>query len=157
QCRIIAGDALLAENYPLIHAVGRASARPPALAELTWGDARAPRLTVVGKGVCFDSGGLDIKPASGMRLMKKDMGGAAHALALAELIMQARLPVRLHMLVPAVDNSINGEAARPGDVMISRKGITVENSNTDAEGRLILGDAFTRAEENKPELIFNFA
>lgn len=147
------------KGYGMLHAVGKAAGkgREPRLIEIEWGNPDHPRIAIVGKGVCFDSGGLDIKPASGMRLMKKDMGGAAHALALAELIMQARLPVRLHMLVPAVENSINGEAARPGDVMISRKGITVENSNTDAEGRLILGDAFTRAEENKPELIFNFA
>ena len=147
------------KGYGMIHAVGKAAGkgREPRLIEIEWGNPEHPRIAIVGKGVCFDSGGLDIKPASGMRLMKKDMGGAAHALALAELIMQARLPVRLHMLVPAVENSINGEATRPGDVMISRKGITVENSNTDAEGRLILGDAFTRAEENSPELIFNFA
>ena len=153
----------LEREYPMVHAVGRAAARShaPRLLHLTWncsgGDEKVPVLAIVGKGVCFDSGGLDIKPAAGMRLMKKDMGGAAHALALAEMIMGARLPVRLHMLVPAVENSISGEAARPGDVMVSRKGITVENSNTDAEGRLILGDAFTKAEEGKPELIFNFA
>jgi len=147
------------KGYGMLHAVGKAAGkgREPRLIEIEWGNPEHPRIAIVGKGVCFDSGGLDIKPAAGMRLMKKDMGGAAHALALAEMIMGARLPVRLHMLVPAVENSINGEAARPGDVMISRKGITVENSNTDAEGRLILGDAFTRAEENKPELIFNFA
>jgi len=151
--------AEIEKGYGMLHAVGKAAGkgREPRLIEIEWGNPDHPRIAIVGKGVCFDSGGLDIKPASGMRLMKKDMGGAAHALALAEMIMGARLPVRLHMLVPAVENSINGEAARPGDVMISRKGLTVENSNTDAEGRLILGDAFTRAEENKPELIFNFA
>jgi leucyl aminopeptidase len=147
------------KGYGMLHAVGKAAGkgREPRLIEIEWGNPDHPRIAIIGKGVCFDSGGLDIKPASGMRLMKKDMGGAAHALALSELIMQARLPVRLHMLVPAVENSINGEAARPGDVMISRKGTTVENSNTDAEGRLILGDALTKASENNPELVFDFA
>jgi leucyl aminopeptidase len=147
------------KGYGMLHAVGKAAGkgREPRLIEIEWGNPDHPRIAIIGKGVCFDSGGLDIKPASGMRLMKKDMGGAAHALALSELIMQARLPVRLHMLVPAVENSINGEAARPGDVMISRKGTTVENSNTDAEGRLILGDALTKASENSPELVFDFA
>lgn len=151
--------AEIEKGYGMLHAVGKAAGkgREPRLIEIEWGNPDHPRIAIVGKGVCFDSGGLDIKPASGMRLMKKDMGGAAHALALAEMIMGARLPVRLHMLVPAVENSISGEAARPGDVMVSRKGITVENSNTDAEGRLILGDAFTKAEEGKPELIMNFA
>ncbi len=147
------------KGYGMLHAVGKAAGkgREPRLIEIEWGNPDHPRIAIIGKGVCFDSGGLDIKPASGMRLMKKDMGGAAHALALSELIMQARLPVRLHMLVPAVENSINGEAARPGDVMISRKGTTVENSNTDAEGRLILGDALTKASEKNPELVFDFA
>jgi len=147
------------KGYGMLHAVGKAAGkgREPRLIEIEWGNPDHPRIALVGKGVCFDSGGLDIKPASGMRLMKKDMGGAAHTLALAELVMQARLPVRLHMLVAAVENSINGEAARPGDVMISRKGTTVENSNTDAEGRLILGDALTKASENNPELVFDFA
>ncbi|RYE03366.1 MAG: leucyl aminopeptidase family protein [Sphingomonadales bacterium] len=147
------------KSYGLLHAVGKAAGkgREPRLIEIEWGNPDHPRIAIIGKGVCFDSGGLDIKPASGMRLMKKDMGGAAHALALAELVMQNRLPVRLHMLVPAVENSINGEASRPGDVMISRKGITVEQSNTDAEGRLILADALTKAEEGKPELVFDFA
>ncbi|MES2444297.1 MAG: leucyl aminopeptidase family protein [Pseudomonadota bacterium] len=151
--------AEIEKGYGMLHAVGKAAGkgREPRLIEIEWGNPDHPRIAIVGKGVCFDSGGLDIKPASGMRLMKKDMGGAAHALALSELIMQARLPVRLHMLVPAVENSINGEAARPGDVMISRKGTTVENSNTDAEGRLILGDALTKASENNPELVFDFA
>jgi leucyl aminopeptidase len=125
--------------------------------ELDWGDQRHPKLAIVGKGVCFDSGGLDIKGADGMRLMKKDMGGAAHALALANLIMGANLPVRLHLLVPAVENAISGAAFRPGDVLKSRKGLTVEVGNTDAEGRLILADALTRAAEEEPELIVDFA
>jgi len=151
--------AELEKGYGMLWAVGKAAGegRDPRLLEIEWGNPEHPRIAIIGKGVCFDTGGLDIKPAAGMRLMKKDMGGAAHALALAELVMQNRLPVRLHMLVPAVENSINGEAARPGDVMISRKGITVENSNTDAEGRLILGDALTKAAENNPELVLDFA
>ena len=149
----------IAKGYGLIWAVGKAAGegREPRLIEIEWGNPEHPRVAIIGKGVCFDSGGLDIKPAAGMRLMKKDMGGAAHALALAELIMQNRLPVRLHMLVPAVENSISGEATRPGDVMTSRKGLTVENSNTDAEGRLILADALTKAAEANPELVFDFA
>ncbi|MGK6357096.1 leucyl aminopeptidase family protein [Sphingomonas sp. DT-207] len=149
----------IAKGYGLIWAVGKAAGegREPRLIELEWGNPEHPRVAIIGKGVCFDSGGLDIKPASGMRLMKKDMGGAAHALALAELVMLNRLPIRLHMLVPAVENSISGEATRPGDVMISRKGISVENSNTDAEGRLILADALTKAAEADPELVFDFA
>jgi leucyl aminopeptidase len=151
--------AEIEKGYGMLHAVGKAAGkgREPRLIEIEWGNPEHPRVAIVGKGVCFDSGGLDIKPAAGMRLMKKDMGGAAHALALAELVMGGRLPIRLHMLVPAVENSINGEAARPGDVMVSRKGITVENSNTDAEGRLILGDALTKAAENTPELVLDFA
>ncbi len=146
-------------GYPMIHAVGKAAGkgREPRLIEIEWGNPDHPRVALVGKGVCFDSGGLDIKPAAGMRLMKKDMGGAAHALALAELVMASRLPVRLHMLVAAVENSISGEAARPGDVMKSRKGLTVENSNTDAEGRLILGDALVKAGESDPQLVIDFA
>jgi len=149
----------LASGYPMIHAVGLAAAREhaPRLIELEWGSPVHPRVAIVGKGVCFDSGGLDIKPASGMRLMKKDMGGAAHALALAQLIMQARLPVRLHLLVPAVENAIAGNAFRPGDVLTSRKGLTIEIANTDAEGRLVLADALTRAVENDPALIIDFA
>ncbi|MCW3837744.1 leucyl aminopeptidase family protein [Sphingomonas canadensis] len=152
------GDAI-AQGYGMIWAVGKAAGkgREPRLVEIEWGNPDHPRVAIVGKGVCFDSGGLDIKPASGMRLMKKDMGGAAHALALADLIMASRLPVRLHMLVPAVENAISGEATRPGDVMRSRKGLTVENSNTDAEGRLILGDALTKAGESAPELVIDFA
>ena len=152
------GDALTT-GYPLIHAVGQAGAkgREPRLIELEWGDPKHPRIAIVGKGVCFDTGGLDIKPSSGMRLMKKDMGGAAHALALAQLVMQAKLPVRLHLLIPAVENAVAGSAARPGDVHQSRKGLTVENTNTDAEGRLILADALTKAIEGKPELILDYA
>jgi leucyl aminopeptidase len=155
---IVSGKAL-EENYPMIAAVGRAASpdRAPRLIELDYGDARHPRIALVGKGVCFDSGGLDIKPASGMRLMKKDMGGAAHALALAGLIMKARLKVRLHLLIPAVENAVSGNAYRPGDILRSRKGLSVEIGNTDAEGRLILGDALTRAAENEPELILDFA
>lgn len=158
EVTVTAGEALEA-GYPLIHAVGRAAAREhaPRLIELEWGDPRHPRIAIVGKGITFDSGGLDIKPASGMRLMKKDMGGAAHALALAELIMAAHLPVRLHMLVAAAENSISGNAMRPGDIIKSRKGITVEIDNTDAEGRLVLADALTKAVEDAPELIIDFA
>ena len=152
------GDAL-AQGYPMIHAVGIAATkeRHPRLIELTWGDPAHPRIAIVGKGVTFDTGGLDIKPAAGMKLMKKDMGGAAHALALADLVMAAALPVRLHLLVPAVENSIAGNAFRPGDVLRTRAGLTVENTNTDAEGRLILGDALTRAGEERPELILDYA
>jgi len=149
----------LEAGYPMIHAVGQAAAkgREPRLIELEWGNPAHPRIAIVGKGVVFDSGGLDIKPAAGMRLMKKDMGGAAHALALAGLVMVDRLPVRLHLLVPAVENAIAGNAFRPGDVLRSRKGLTVENTNTDAEGRLILADALTRAGEDAPALILDFA
>lgn len=155
---VTAGEAL-ETGYPLIHAVGKAAMREhaPRLIEVEWGDPRHPRIAIVGKGITFDTGGLDIKPASGMRLMKKDMGGAAHALALAELIMAAHLPVRLHMLVAAAENSISGNAMRPGDIIKSRKGITVEIDNTDAEGRLVLADALTKAIEDKAELIIDFA
>ncbi|MFM5916131.1 MAG: leucyl aminopeptidase family protein [Novosphingobium sp.] len=158
QLTVTSGDAL-ERGYPMIHAVGRAAARShaPRLIELTWGNPKHPKIAVVGKGVCFDSGGLDIKPASGMLLMKKDMGGAAHALALAQLIMQAHLKVHLHVLVPAVENAISGGAFRPGDVLSSRAGLTVEIGNTDAEGRLVLGDALTRAGEEEPELVIDFA
>ncbi|MCX9147141.1 leucyl aminopeptidase family protein [Erythrobacter sp. WG] len=158
QLAVVRGDQL-EQDYPMVHAVGRAAARhhAPRLMHLTWGDPTHPVLAVVGKGVCFDSGGLDIKPASGMRLMKKDMGGAAHAIALAGLVMEARLKVRLHLLVPAVENAISGSAFRPGDILRSRKGLTVEIDNTDAEGRLILGDALTRASEEAPDLIVDFA
>ena len=152
------GDAL-ATGYPMIHAVGQAASkdRAPRLIELEWGDPSHPRIALVGKGVTFDTGGLDIKPSAGMRLMKKDMGGAAHALALASLVMAAKLPVRLHLLIPAVENSIAGNAFRPGDVLATRKGLTVENTNTDAEGRLVLGDALTKAGESDPDLILDFA
>ncbi len=152
------GDEL-EQGYPMIHAVGKAAARDraPRLIELHWGDPQAPRIALVGKGVCFDTGGLDIKPSAGMRLMKKDMGGAAHALALADLVMAARLPVRLHLLIPAVENAIAGDAFRPGDILRTRAGLTVENTNTDAEGRLVLGDALTRAGEEYPELVLDFA
>ena len=152
------GDAL-EQGYPMIAAVGRGAerARAPRLVELNWGRDEHPRVAIVGKGVCFDSGGLDIKPASGMRLMKKDMGGAAHALALAALVMAERLPVRLHLLIPAVENSVSATAFRPGDVLASRHGLTVEIDNTDAEGRLVLGDALARAAEDQPELILDFA
>ena len=152
------GDTL-ATDYPMIHAVGQAAVkeRHPRLIELEWGDAAHPRIALVGKGVVFDTGGLDIKPSAGMRLMTKDMGGAAHALALASLVMAARLPVRLHLLIPAVENAIAGNASRPGDVLRSRAGLTVENTNTDAEGRLILGDALTKAGEGQPDLILDFA
>ncbi|HTU10706.1 MAG TPA: leucyl aminopeptidase family protein [Allosphingosinicella sp.] len=152
-------DAALTEGFPMIAAVGRAAApgREPRLIELEHGDQRHPRIAVVGKGVCFDSGGLDLKPSSGMRLMKKDMGGAAHALALARLIIASRLPVRLHLLIPAVENAVSGGAFRPGDILRSRNGLTVEVGNTDAEGRLILADALTRALEEAPELVIDFA
>ena len=149
----------LETGYPLIHGVGQAAAKPnaPRLIELDWGDDANPRVAIVGKGVCFDSGGLDIKPAAGMRLMKKDMGGAAHALALARLVMAHNLPVRLHLMVPAVENAIAGNAFRPGDILRARTGMTVEIHNTDAEGRLVLADALARAAEDKPELIVDFA
>jgi leucyl aminopeptidase len=158
QVRVTSGAELDA-GYPMVAAVGRAAVpeRAPRLIELEWGDQRHPRIAIVGKGVVFDSGGLDIKPSAGMRLMKKDMGGAAHALALAQLVMKCRLPVRLHLLIPAVENAIAGNAFRPGDILKSRKGLSVEIGNTDAEGRLILGDALTRAAELQPELILDFA
>jgi leucyl aminopeptidase len=155
--RATVGDDLLRENFPLIHAVGRAAARQPRLIDLTWGETNHPRVTLVGKGVCFDSGGLDIKPESSMLNMKKDMGGAATALALAHMIMSRKLRLRLRVLIPAVENSISGAAFRPRDIYTSRKGITVEIGNTDAEGRLILADALTLADEDNPELIFDFA
>jgi leucyl aminopeptidase len=160
--RVTKGDALERE-FPMVHMVGRAASREkaPRMIELEWGNAKHPRIAVIGKGVCFDSGGLDIKTGSGMLLMKKDMGGGAHALALAKLIMASGMKVRLHLLVPAVENSIAGNAFRPGDVLKSRAGISVEIGNTDAEGRLVLGDALTRAGEGAdgigPELIIDFA
>ncbi len=151
--------APLATGYPMIHTVGQAAAkgREPRLIELEWGDPKNPHIAIIGKGVCFDSGGLDIKTGGSMKLMKKDMGGAAHALALAGLVMGLRLPVRLHLLIPAVENSIAGNAFRPGDILRSRKGLSVENTNTDAEGRLVLGDALTKAAESNPGLILDFA
>ncbi len=151
------GDDLLKHNFPAIHAVGRASHRPPRLIELTWGDPSHPRVAIVGKGVCFDTGGLDIKGADGMRWMKKDMGGGAHALGLARLIMAEKLPVHLHMLVPAVENAISGNAYRPGDVINTRKGLSIEIGNTDAEGRVVLSDALALAAESKPAIIIDFA
>ena len=156
--KVTKGDAL-ETGYPMIHAVGRAAdkSHAPRLIELEWGKADHPRVAIIGKGVSFDSGGLDIKPASGMRSMKKDMGGAAHALALAQLVMLAGLPVRLHMLIPAVENAISGNAFRPGDILTSRSGLTVEIDNTDAEGRLVLGDALTKAGEDGAALIIDFA
>ncbi|MHB2266614.1 leucyl aminopeptidase family protein [Aliihoeflea sp. PC F10.4] len=153
----VEGDALLKQNFPMIHAVGRASASAPRLIDLTWGAKDAPKITLVGKGVCFDTGGLDIKPASGMLLMKKDMGGAANVLGLASMIMAAGLNVRLRVLIPAVENSISANAFRPGDVLTSRKGLTVEIGNTDAEGRLVLADALALADEEKPELLIDMA
>jgi leucyl aminopeptidase len=153
----IIGDELLKQNFPMIHAVGRASDNAPRLIDFTWGNESAPRITLVGKGVAFDTGGLDIKPASSMLLMRKDMGGAAATLALADMIMGAELPVRLRVLIPAVENSISSNAFRPGDILQSRKGITVEIGNTDAEGRLILADALALADEESPDLIVDFA
>jgi leucyl aminopeptidase len=153
----VVGDELLAKNFPLIHAVGRASPRAPRLIDLAWGRAGAPQIVLVGKGIAFDTGGLDIKPASAMLIMKKDMGGAASALALGHMIMAARLDVRLRILIPAAENSIGGNAFRPGDVIASRAGKTVEIGNTDAEGRLVLADALALADEQKPAAIISFA
>ena len=155
--RVTIGDDLLRDNFPMIHAVGRASDRPPRLIDITWGDPGHPKVTLVGKGVCFDTGGLDVKAAAGMLLMKKDMGGAAAALAAARIIVEARLPVRLRVLIPAVENAISGSAFRPGDVLRSRKGPSVEIGNTDAEGRLILADALALADEEEPDLVIDFA
>jgi leucyl aminopeptidase len=156
--RVTQGDTLERE-YPMIHMVGRAAMRShaPRLIELEWGDPKHPRLAVVGKGITFDSGGLDIKPSAAMLLMKKDMGGAAHALALAKLIMERHLPVRLHLLLPTAENAVSGASFRPGDVLRSRSGLSVEIGNTDAEGRLVLGDALTRAGEDKPDFVLDFA
>ncbi|HUC09789.1 MAG TPA: leucyl aminopeptidase family protein [Stellaceae bacterium] len=155
--RVIVGDELLAANFPTIHAVGRASTRPPRLVDIVWGDPAAPRVTLVGKGVCFDTGGLDLKTASGMRLMKKDMAGAAIVLGLGQAIMDANLPVRLRVLLPCVENSVSGNAMRPLDIVRTRKGLTVEIGNTDAEGRLILCDALAEASTEKPELLIDMA
>jgi leucyl aminopeptidase len=153
----IVGDDLLRKNYPAIHRVGRASYRVPRLIDLVWGDAKHPKITLVGKGVCFDTGGLDLKPSSGMYLMKKDMGGAACVLAIAAMVMDAKLPVRLRVLIPAVENAVAANAYRPTDVITMRNGLTVEVGNTDAEGRLILADALAEASQEKPELLINFA
>ncbi|HEX3666716.1 MAG TPA: leucyl aminopeptidase family protein [Rhizomicrobium sp.] len=155
--RVIVGDELIEKNYPLVHAVGRASERAPRLIDFRWGDEAAPRVTLVGKGVCFDSGGLDLKNSAGMLTMKKDMGGAAVVLGLAHMVMDAGLPVRLRVLIPAVENSVSGRAYRPGDVLASRKGLTIEIGNTDAEGRLVLADALSEADEESPELLIDFA
>jgi leucyl aminopeptidase len=157
RSNVVAGDALLEHNFPAIHAVGRASHRAPRLIVLEWGDASHPLVALVGKGVCFDTGGLDIKTADGMRQMKKDMGGAAHALGVARLVMDLNLPVRLLVLLPAVENAIAGNAYRPGDIVATRKGLHIEIGNTDAEGRVILSDALTYASESKPALIIDFA
>ena len=157
KCRVVSGDELLTRDFPAIHAVGRASDRPPRLIEMSWGSEDAPLLALVGKGVCFDTGGLDLKSASGMALMKKDMGGAAHALALARLVIRQRLPVRLLLLIPAVENAVSGNAYRPGDVITTRKGLSVEIGNTDAEGRVILSDALAYACEHEPDLVIDFA
>jgi leucyl aminopeptidase len=154
---VIVGDQLLKQNYPTIHAVGRASVYEPRLIDLRWGNKKHPKITLVGKGVCFDSGGLDLKSAEGMLDMKKDMGGAAHALALAYLIMAAKLPVCLRLLIPAVENSVAGNAFHPGDIIKTRKGTTVEIGNTDAEGRLILCDALAEAVTDQPDLLIDYA
>ena len=155
--REVVGDALLKNGFPSVHAVGRASSRAPRLIELTWGDPKHRKLTLVGKGVCFDSGGLDLKPADGMRWMKKDMGGAANALGLATLVMALKLPVNLQLLIPAVENAVSGNAFRPGDVIKTRKGLHIEIGNTDAEGRVILCDALAYAAERNPELVIDLA
>ena len=156
-CTQIVGIELLAENYPLIHAVGRASVHEPRLLDLRWGNPAHPLVTLVGKGVCFDSGGLDLKPSSAMRLMKKDMGGAALVLGLARLIMSSGLPIRLRVLIAAVENAVAGNALRPGDVVVSRHGLSVEIHNTDAEGRLLLGDLLSEAVREQPALLIDFA
>jgi len=157
QCDAIVGDALVQHNFPAIHAVGRASHRAPRLLRLDWGEPGHPHIVIVGKGVCFDTGGLDLKPADGMRHMKKDMGGAAHAIALAELVMKRHLPLRITLLVPALDNAVGPASYRPGDVIRTRKGIHVEVDNTDAEGRIVLCDALTLAGELAPAMILDFA
>ncbi|HEY3778220.1 MAG TPA: leucyl aminopeptidase family protein [Rhizomicrobium sp.] len=157
RCSIVTGDDLILENFPLMHAVGRASERAPCLIDLRWGAEDAPRVTLVGKGVCFDSGGLDLKNSTGMLTMKKDMGGAAVVLGLALMVMDAKLSVRLRVLVPAVENAVSGRAYRPGDVIRSRKGLTIEIGNTDAEGRLVLADALCEADTETPELLIDIA
>jgi leucyl aminopeptidase len=155
--RVVVGDELLAEKFPAVHAVGRASAVAPRVVDFEWGDASQPKVTLVGKGVCFDSGGLDIKPGASMLLMKKDMGGAAAVLGLAQAVMDAKLPIRLRVIVPAVENAISSNAFRPGDVIATRKGLSVEIGNTDAEGRLILCDGLALADEEKPDLLIDMA
>lgn len=157
DCKVIQGESLLKKNYPMIHAVGRASSREPRLIDLRWGKSKHPKLTLVGKGVCFDTGGLDIKPGQYMKLMKKDMGGGAFVLGLAHAVMSQKLPVRLRVLVPAVENSVSGNAMRPLDVLNTRKGITVEVGDTDAEGRLVLGDALFEADSESPDLLIDAA
>jgi len=157
SCKVITGKALLKKNFPMIHAVGRASADEPRLIDMKWGKKGAPKITLVGKGVCFDTGGLNLKPGGSMSLMKKDMGGAAHVLGLAQMIMALDLPIQLRVLIPAVENSVSSNAYRPSDVLNSRKGLTVEIDNTDAEGRLVLADALTLASEENPDLIIDFA
>jgi leucyl aminopeptidase len=157
DCSVIVGEKLLTENFPAIHIVGRAADRAPRLVSLSWGKESAPLVVLVGKGVCFDTGGLNLKPTSGMGLMKKDMGGAAHALAVAQLVMRHDLPVRLMLLIPAVENAVSGNAYRPGDVIHTRKGLTVEIGNTDAEGRIVLSDALALACEHAPDLVIDFA
>jgi leucyl aminopeptidase len=157
RAKVIRGDDLLKKNFPLIHAVGRAAAQKPRLVDITWGPEKGRKITLIGKGVCFDTGGLDIKPSSAMLLMKKDMAGAAVALALGRMIMDAGLKVRLRILLPIVENAVSAPSFRPGDIYPSRKGLTVEIGNTDAEGRLILADALALADEEQPELMFNFA
>jgi len=155
--REVVGDDLLVENYPMIHAVGRASDQAPRLIDFVWGEESQPKVTLVGKGVCFDSGGLDLKSASGMEIMKKDMGGAATVLGLASMIMAAKLPIRLRVLIPAVENAVSSNAFRPGDILTSRKGLTVEIGNTDAEGRLVLADALADATDEDPDLLIDCA
>lgn len=157
RTRVIVGDDLLKENYPTVHAVGRASARPPQLIDLRWGDEKAPKVTLVGKGVCFDTGGLDLKPPANMLQMKKDMGGAATVLALARALMAAKTPIRLRVLIPAVENSVSANAIRPLDVVRTRSGKTVEIGNTDAEGRLILCDALFEADSEEPDMLIDCA
>jgi leucyl aminopeptidase len=157
RCEVLVGEELKARDYPLVYTVGAASAREPRLIDLRWGDKKAPRVTLVGKGVCFDTGGLDLKPSAGMLLMKKDMGGAACVLALAEMLMRLGAPIQLRVLIPAVENSVGGRAYRPGDVIRSRKGLTVEIGNTDAEGRLVLADALVEADSERPDLLIDLA
>jgi leucyl aminopeptidase len=157
EIRVLTGEELIHANYPLIHAVGRASAREPRLIDLSWGRERDPKVTLIGKGVCFDTGGLDIKTSAGMLTMKKDMGGAACVLGLARAIMDAKVPVRLRVMIPAIENSISATSYRPGDVLISRKGLSIEIGNTDAEGRVILADALAEADSESPDLLFCLA